>query len=271
MWDFSDGVAELSKSNAVGSNLLLRQLSIPDRTSIEHHLQFETVSPGTTLVEIGEPLDALYFPLQAVISLEEAAGMEVAAVGREGMFGWTAFAEYNCSPFRAVARGPESLMLKLPTVIANAALAASANLRAMVYQYLVVVSIHMSETIGSQGSHRVDARLARWLLVRHDRLRGDEIRVHHAEIAENLGVRRASITDCLHILEGELLIRCRRGRIIIRDRLRLEQMAGRCYGSAEAHYRSAFGSFGKRACETMAPVANQMLTMPRPAETLRAM
>lgn len=271
MWDFSDRAREVSKPNAGGSNLLLRQLSIADRTLIERHLQSEIVSPGTTLVDIGEPLNALYFPLHAMISLEEAAGMEVATVGREGMFGWTAFADYRCSPFRAVVRGPECSLLKLPMAVANAAIAASANLRAMVCQYLVVVSIHMSETIGSQGLHRIDARLARWLLVRHDRLRGDEIRANHAEIAENLGVRRASITDCLHILEGEGYIRCRRGRIIIRDRPRLEQMAGRCYGSAEAHYRSSFGSFGKRTCDNLVPVANQMLTMPRPAEALRAM
>jgi hypothetical protein len=114
----------------------------------------------------------------------------------------------------------------------------------------------MGETIGSHGLHRLDGRVARWLLVRHDRARGDEIRVRHDEIADSLGVRRASITDCLHIIEGDGHLRCRRGRITIRDRAQLVQMAGVCYGAAEAHYRSFFGPFGKCAASLLPAAVN---------------
>ena len=271
MWDFSEDPSTVSEVRSVQTNLLLRQLPPADRTLMEPHFQFKSVRAGTTLVEIGEPLDAIYFPLDAVISVEQTAGLEVATVGREGMFGWSAMTDCHRSPFRAVLRGPDGFLLKLPLEIAHLAIAASAHLRATVYQYLVVIAIHMSETISSQGLHRVDTRLARWLLVRHDRLGGDEIRAKHSEIADNLGVRRASITDCLHILEGEGYIHSRRGRIVIRDRCSLENLAGQCYGSAEAHYRSSFASFGKCLHENLSPAVNRRLTIPRPAEAMGAM
>jgi CRP-like cAMP-binding protein len=51
----------------------------------------------------------------------------------------------------------------------------------------------------------------------HDRIESDEIQVTHAEIGVMLGVRRASVTDALHILEGEGLIRARRGDVVQRD------------------------------------------------------
>lgn len=227
------------------TNLLLKQLPAADRAAVEPHIISEPVSAGTVLVDVGEPLESVYFPVDTIISLQQATRVEVATVGREGMFGWSAMANHQCSPFKAVVRGRDGVLLKLPLDIAVSAFAASLQWRSMLCQYLVIVAIHMSETIGSHSFHRLDARLARWLLVRHDRVGGDEIRVQHEEIADSLGVRRASVTDCLHIIEGEGHLRCRRGRIVIRDRAELLQMAGACYGAAEAQYRAFFGAFGK--------------------------
>lgn len=93
--------------------------------------------------------------------------------------------------------------------------------------------------------HTLDLRLARWLLMRHDRSGRDILFVRHEEIAGNLNVRRASITDRLHLLEGDRLIRCNRGKIAIRDRMALETFAGDSYGRTEEHYRDLIAPFGK--------------------------
>jgi len=77
----------------------------------------------------------------------------------------------------------------------------------------------------------------------HDRVEGDEIEVTHREIAVMLAVRRTSVTDALHILEGEGLIRCRRGRVLIRDRSGLRRRAGNSYGLAEAEYSRLIAPF----------------------------
>ncbi len=227
------------------TNLLLGRLSVSDRALLERDSRCVSVTTGTVLADIGKDLEAVYFPLDAIISVEQSAMVEVATVGREGMFGWSAIANNRRSPFKAVVRGRDGVLLKLPMDVAIAAFARSASLRAMLSQYLVIVAIQMSETIAAHSLHRLEARIARWLLIRHDRVGGDEIRARHDEIADSLGARRASITDCLHIIEGEGHLRCRRGRILIRNRPELVQRATGCYGLAEAHYRNTFGAFGK--------------------------
>ena len=82
----------------------------------------------------------------------------------------------------------------------------------------------------------MEQRTARWLLMYHDRIDGDELAITHEELGVMLGVRRASITDALHHLEGSEGIRSLRGRLQIRDRVRLVALAGDTYGRAEAEY-----------------------------------
>jgi CRP-like cAMP-binding protein len=78
--------------------------------------------------------------------------------------------------------------------------------------------------------------LARWLLMSHDRL-GDTLPLTHEFLGLMLGVRRPSVTDALHLLEGKQLIRAERGLITVRDRKGLEEIAGDAYGVPEDEYR----------------------------------
>jgi DNA-binding transcriptional regulator YhcF (GntR family) len=77
----------------------------------------------------------------------------------------------------------------------------------------------------------------------HDRIEGDEIKVTHDNIALMLAVRRASVTDALHMLEGQGLIRGHRGRVTIRDREGLLRIAGDSYGYYEAEYTRLIAPF----------------------------
>ena len=82
---------------------------------------------------------------------------------------------------------------------------------------------------------------ARWLLMCHDRLDGDDLPLKHEFIALMLGVRRASVTEALNILERRGIIRASRGNIVVLDRARLEETAGDSYGVPEAEYRRLIG------------------------------
>jgi hypothetical protein len=88
----------------------------------------------------------------------------------------------------------------------------------------------------------------------HDRVEGDEILIIHEHLGRMLGVRRATVTDRLHVLEGHGAVRNRRGRILVRDRALLEQLAGTSYGYPEAHYRRLIGPFGKGGFEEPQPL-----------------
>lgn len=227
------------------SNLLLKQFAASDRAALEGQVELHPVTVGTILFDAGQPLEHVFFPIDTMISLEQVGRMEVAVAGREGMSGWTAIAGYCQSPYRAVVRHADGALLRIPVASLLSVSAANARVRSTLAQYVVVTAVQMAEGLGAHSHHRLEAAVARWLLMRHDRVGGDWLLAQHQEIAHSLGARRASVTDCLHILEGEQLLRCRRGRILIRSRTDLEARASGAYGAAESLYRSSLGAFGK--------------------------
>lgn len=234
----------------LSSNLLLKQLAAADRMVIEQQMEPLKAAPGAVLFEAGQSLEHVYFPVDTMVALESFSRVEVALAGREGMSGWTALAGCNHSPYRAVVRWREGWILRVPIEPLLTAIATRPQLRWVMTQFAIVSAVQMAEGVGAHLHHRLDAAVVRWLLLRHDRVGGDWIWAHHQEIADSLGARRASVTDCLHIIEGELHIRCRRGRILIRDRAALELRALGAYGTAESFYRSSLGEFGKTQAGT---------------------
>jgi CRP-like cAMP-binding protein len=110
------------------------------------------------------------------------------------------------------------------------------KLNSLLLLYVQSFVTQMGGTITSNLHDRLERRLARWLLMNHDRLDGDDIVLTHEQLGVMLGCRRATVTDALHVLEGEQLIYSLRGRVIIRDRCNLVAFAGGAYGMAEAAY-----------------------------------
>lgn len=108
-------------------------------------------------------------------------------------------------------------------------------------RYIQTFASQISYTSFCNASYQVDVRLARWLLMCHDRVDGDEIALTHDFISLMLSVRRPSVTTALHILEGNKLLRAERARITIRDRKGLEEFAGDAYGKPEEEYRRLIG------------------------------
>jgi CRP-like cAMP-binding protein len=225
----------------------LNRLAAADRARIEPYLEATSVLRGSILTPACDAGEYLYFPDGPLISLEQGNRVEVGLVGSEGLVGWPALVGCERSPYLAVVRGRDGTVFRVRTEDLLPILQAHLSIGLALNRFVSSMNVQMAETIGAYASHRVDVRLARWILLRHDRVGGDEILGQHDEIAENLGARRASITDTLHIIEGDGLVRCRRGRIVVRDRSGLEELAAGCYGAAEAFYRETIGSFGKPA------------------------
>ncbi len=94
----------------------------------------------------------------------------------------------------------------------------------------------------ANGRYTIQERLARWLLMCHDRLGKDDLPLTHEFLSLMLGIRRSGVTEALHALEGVQIVKAGRGHIHLRDRLRLEEIAGGCYGVPEAEYAKLIGS-----------------------------
>ena len=91
------------------------------------------------------------------------------------------------------------------------------------------------------GGLRLDIRLARWLLMAHDRIGDDTLPLTHEFLSLMLGVRRPGVTDALNALRKLGLISYQRGQITVRDRKGMERTAGEAYGTPEAEYRRLVG------------------------------
>lgn len=123
----------------------------------------------------------------------------------------------------------------------------SATLFGHLLRYSQTLAVQAALTAASNAHYDLPERLARWLLMCHDRVEGDRIALTHEFIANMLAVRRSGVTVTLHTLEGTGAIRSSRGLVTVTDRARLEEIAGDAYGEAEAEYRRLIGPFGKIA------------------------
>ena len=232
----------------VSPNQFLRSLSGEDRTLLAGKLSRSSVEPGNLLLDDIHPASAIYFPETVIVSIERQFGetqhVETAVVGYEGMIGWSALVGSGRSQERAVVQMRPGTVLGISISDISAACEASRTLQSAVMRFIEIMMTQMSQAIVSHARDSLDLRVCRWILMRHDRTPTDQIFIKHEEISRNLGSRRASVTDCLHLLEGRHLIRCYRGRILVRDRAALELHAGKSYGAAEMYYRTMIGPFG---------------------------
>ena len=223
------------RTSASTGNQLLDRLGPSILADLVAQAEAVDYSAGQVVSRAGDPVPAVLFPTSLVISFGSDLGGD-GLIGREGLVGWSAMT--GCAlafdSTVAVLDGGRALSLSAGAVKA-ACLRDPAFFRVLL-RFAQTVAVQMSSTIASLRSDDVETRLARWLVMLHDRRPGDDLPMTHERLAELLGVRRASVTDTLHKLEGERLVRGTRGHIAILDREGLVRAAGRTYGPAERVY-----------------------------------
>ena len=187
---------------------------------------------GETLCEADARYDFVYFPLRSSISLVSDvpghSALELGLIGNEGMLGATLALGLDFAPLRAVVHCSGSA-LRLAVGAARGALRDHPALAKALSRYVYVLIAQLAQTAACARFHTVEARLARWLLMTHDRTHADDFRLTHQMIAENLGVRRSAVTIAAGALHDRELIRYGRGSIRVIDRRGLEGVACVCY------------------------------------------
>ncbi len=232
-------------------NLLLARLAKEDFAQIQPFLARVHYDVDRVVAAPGDPIDTICFPeggITALLSvMADGSRVAVGLIGNEGVVGAPLLHGADRWHWEVVVRAQSSTALVIPADQLLAAFHAAPGLQELLLRYSGSFTRQVSCTSVANMVGTLDRRMARWILLYHDRLPGDEIVMTHQEIGIMLGVRRASATDVLHVLEGVGAIRNARGRITVRDRARLEDMAGDIYGGAEADYRRLIGPFGKAA------------------------
>ena len=226
---------------AAGGNLLLASLSAEDLALLMPHLTPVSFAVGDFITRAGDPIDSLCFFEQGIAgildSLEDDRRYAVGLVGAEGFIGWPLLLGDGRSPYDVTMRAEHGRALRIPADAVLSAIAASPTLHRTLLRFVHVFMLQMSRTIVSSLAHPIERRMARWILLYHDRVQSDEICMTHEEFRLMLGVRRSSITDALHRLEEEQAIRGLRAKVVVRCRDKLLQLAGDTYGHPEQEYR----------------------------------
>ena len=219
-------------------NRLLAALSPEDYAALQPHLEPVELEMRGSLIRPNQPIEHVYFIEEgyaSIVTNGEGSQVEVGLVGREGMAGVPVVLGVRTTPMETFVQHPGA-GLRITTSDLEAVIDEHRSLHRVLLRYAHLLNVQTSSTAFANAEHTVEARLARWLLMCHDRLDGNDIQITHEFMAMMLGVRRAGVTTAIHILEGNGLIRALRGLITILDRGRLEALADNAYGLAEAEY-----------------------------------
>jgi CRP-like cAMP-binding protein len=223
-------------------NLLLRRLPPAELEWIAPHLRRVTFDFKETLYETGGTVESVYFVESGVISivkdLEDGGTVETGTVGNEGLVGVPVLLGVPRAAERAFCQIP-GYGHRMPAPIAiearsNGSVLGNLMLRSS-YRMLAMVS----QTAACNRAHPVNERMARWLLMTHDRVEGDEFPLTQEFLAQMLGVRRPSVNTAGLALQQAGLIRYSRGRITIVNREGLEASACECYLEMVRDFSSA--------------------------------
>jgi CRP-like cAMP-binding protein len=225
-------------------NRLLRRLAPQDFALLAPHLQALSLRKGDVLLEPDQDFEHAYFfesGLGSIVTISSEGQMvESGLFGRDGFSPMGLALGAERAPYRLLVQGPgEGHRMK--AAVLRDALESSAGLRDLFLRYAHVLSVQTSYTALCNAVHPIDERLARWLLMCHDRVPGNELQLTHEFLAIMLAVRRPSVTTALHVLEGNRFIRSERGVIIVTDRQGLEDFASDAYGRPEAEYERLVG------------------------------
>lgn len=225
-------------------NLLLQAAAPDDLAALRPHLEAVPLHRGECLFNENQPSTHIWFLDTAIGSLvvlsPEGHQVEGGIFGRDGFSPVNVLYGVETCPLRCfIQLAGDGHRISKDAFIA--VVEARPELKRLLLRYVHALMAQTAYTALSNAVHSVDERLARWLLMVHDRALGDELALTHEFMALMLAVRRPSVTTSLHVLEGNRLIRAERGLIIIRDRAALEQFAFDGYGPPEAVYHREIG------------------------------
>jgi len=215
------------------ANRLLASLPAREYQRLLPELEPVTMAFAQIIYAPGDTIRHIYFPNNSIVSLlaaeEHHASLEVGMIGNEGMTGIAVFMEVRTSRTLALVQGAGTAMRMTSATLRKESTHISTFHR-LLHRYAHSLLTQMSLSSACNRFHSLDARLARWLLMTHDRIGTDEFRLTQDFMSNMLGVRREGVNKVAGDLQKKKLIKYSRGHMEVLNRVGLERISCACYG-----------------------------------------
>ena len=225
-------------------NTLLAALPPDQLAQMRPSLRPVVFSQLQVLQAAGAPIDTVFFPeggwVSLVLPLQDGGISEVGLIGAEGMVGLPLALGIDTAFTEALVQHP-GVALSMSGASFGRMLDDVPALRPLLLRYNEALQAQVSQTAACNGNHQVKQRLARWLLMAHDRTEGDGLTLTQELLALMLGVHRPSVSLVAASLQQAGLIRYSQGAITITDRPGLEGASCECYRVVADRYRQLLG------------------------------
>lgn len=229
-------------------NHLLRSLPPAELDRLLPLLERVEVAPMEVIAERGAVLPYVHFPETAIISLlsqlSDGTLVENGTVGYEGVAALPLLLGTEWTPALITGQVPGA-SLRIEAAAFRALLPELPTFDVLARRYALYFLTQVSQSLACNSRHRVEQRCARWLLMSHDRVPGDQFVLTHEVLAQMLAVRRTGVTVAAGALQDAGYIRYRRGRITVVDRPGLEGAACECYAVVREQRDRLLGTLGE--------------------------
>jgi CRP-like cAMP-binding protein len=213
-------------------NKVLLAASDEEFRIIRPHLEFVNLPHHLVLHQPHRTVKFAHFPNEGLISLvvemNDGKSVEAGLLGNDGASGMPAVLGLSRSPLREVVQiSGSGFRVKVTTL--REILPSTPALQAILSSYAAGLAMQVAQTAACNRLHKIEERLARWLLIAQDRLDSGLVPITHDFLATMLGTDRPSVTLAAGILQRKAIISYNRGSLKILNRKRLEQFACECY------------------------------------------
>lgn len=223
------------RTNSAGhpvNNEILLWISDSEYRIVRPHLEYLRLPSHLTLHEPTEKLKFLYFPNSGLISLivpmRNGQTVEAGVVGREGAAGIALAVGLTKSSVREIVQVAAD-GFKVDADVMPRILKSTPQFGATLTRYAVVRGMQVAQTVACNRLHRIEQRLARWLLMAEDRVQSALIAMTHDFLATMLGTNRPTVSSAAALLQKRKSIKYVRGGVRIVDREKLEASSCECY------------------------------------------
>jgi CRP-like cAMP-binding protein len=214
------------------ANRILAGLTDADIEELSSELQRVYLEPKTPMIDANQPIEVVDFPLYGVASqlatMRDGTTVVVGPIGREGTTGLPLFLGSSTTPIDTLMQVPGEV-IRMSARAFRDAIERSTGMRRMLQLYAESTVTSMAWWVACNRVHAINKRMARWLLMSHDRIFGDEFYLTQEFLSQMMGVRRASVSEAASAFQEAGMIRYTRGTLTITDRAGLERETCECY------------------------------------------